>query len=60
MDEVFRAIEAPNRRLLLDKLFEQDGQTLVELCAHLPGLTRCSRAQVPLAMAATMVPVRSL
>ena len=40
MDEVFRAIGDPSRRLLLDKLFEHDGQTLGELCAHLPGMTR--------------------
>lgn len=40
MDEVFRAINDPSRRLLLDKLYERDGQTLVELCAHLPEMTR--------------------
>jgi len=40
MDEVFRAINAPSRRHLLDKLFEQDGQTLGEFCAHLPEITR--------------------
>ncbi len=40
MDEVFGAINDPSRRLLLDRLFERDGQTLGELCAHLPGMTR--------------------
>jgi len=40
MDEVFRAINDPSRRLLLDRLFERDGQTLGELCAHLPEMTR--------------------
>lgn len=40
MDEVFRAINDPSRRLLLDKLREQDGQTLSELCTHLPEMTR--------------------
>jgi uncharacterized protein YndB with AHSA1/START domain/DNA-binding transcriptional ArsR family regulator len=40
MDEVFRAINDPSRRLLLDRLFERDGQTLGELCKHLPGMTR--------------------
>jgi len=40
MDEVFRAINDPSRRLLLDELFERDGQTLGELCAHLPEMTR--------------------
>lgn len=37
---MFRAINDPSRRLLLDTLYEQDGQTLGELCGHLPGMTR--------------------
>jgi uncharacterized protein YndB with AHSA1/START domain/DNA-binding transcriptional ArsR family regulator len=36
MDEVFKALADPSRRLLLDRLFERDGQSLVELQAHLP------------------------
>lgn len=40
MDEVFRAINDPSRRRLLDHLFERDGQTLGELCVHLPEMTR--------------------
>lgn len=40
MDEVFKAINDQNRRLLLDKLFERDGQTLGELCSYLPEMTR--------------------
>lgn len=40
MDEVFSAIDDANRRLLLDALFERDGQTLSELCEHLPTMTR--------------------
>jgi len=40
MDEVFRAINDPSRRLLLDALYERDGQTLGELCAVLPEMTR--------------------
>lgn len=35
MEEVFRALGDPSRRLLLDKLFERDGQTLRELVSHL-------------------------
>lgn len=35
MEQVFRALGDPSRRLLLDKLFERDGQTLHELVAHL-------------------------
>ena len=40
MDEVFKALNDPGRRLLLDALFARDGQTLGELCAHLPRMTR--------------------
>lgn len=40
MDEVFTAVNDPSRRHLLDQLFERDGQTLGELCAHLPEMTR--------------------
>jgi uncharacterized protein YndB with AHSA1/START domain len=40
MAVVFRALADPNRRVLLDGLFERDGQTLGELCGHLPEMTR--------------------
>ena len=40
MAPVFRALADPSRRVLLDRLFERDGQTLGELCAHLPEMTR--------------------
>jgi uncharacterized protein YndB with AHSA1/START domain/DNA-binding transcriptional ArsR family regulator len=40
MASIFRALADRNRRLLLDRLFERDGQALGELCAHLPGMTR--------------------
>src|SRR6476619_3369343 len=40
MAPVFRALADPNRRLLLDQLFERDGQTLGELCEALPAMTR--------------------
>ena len=33
---MFKALADDNRRLLLDKLFERDGQTLTELTAHIP------------------------
>jgi uncharacterized protein YndB with AHSA1/START domain/DNA-binding transcriptional ArsR family regulator len=36
----FRALSDPSRRLLLDRLFERDGQTLGELCGYLPEMTR--------------------
>jgi DNA-binding transcriptional ArsR family regulator/uncharacterized protein YndB with AHSA1/START domain len=40
VDDVFKALADPSRRVLLDRLFERDGQTLTELCSHLPGMTR--------------------
>jgi uncharacterized protein YndB with AHSA1/START domain len=40
MAPVFRALADPNRRVLLDRLFERDGQTLGELCEALPEMTR--------------------
>jgi uncharacterized protein YndB with AHSA1/START domain len=40
MAPAFRALGDPSRRLLLDRLFERDGQTLGELCAYLPSMTR--------------------
>jgi DNA-binding transcriptional ArsR family regulator/uncharacterized protein YndB with AHSA1/START domain len=40
MDEVFRALNDPSRRLLLDQLYARDGRTLGELCSCLPEMTR--------------------
>ena len=40
MAAIFRALGDPSRRLLLDRLFDRDGQTLGELTAALPGMTR--------------------
>lgn len=40
VNSVFKALNDPSRRLLLDRLRQQDGQTLGELCAHLPAMTR--------------------
>ena len=37
---MFPALGDPNRRLLLDRLFERDGQTLGELTGYLPGMSR--------------------
>jgi uncharacterized protein YndB with AHSA1/START domain/DNA-binding transcriptional ArsR family regulator len=39
-DDVFKALADPSRRLLLDSLFAADGQTLGDLSARLPGMTR--------------------
>jgi DNA-binding transcriptional ArsR family regulator len=35
MADVFEALSAPARRVILDELRERDGQTLFELCARL-------------------------
>ena len=35
MDDVFKALADPTRRLLLDRLFEKGGRTLGELCEAL-------------------------
>ena len=40
MERVFKALSDRHRRLLLDRLFERDGQTLSELDAQLPRMTR--------------------
>jgi uncharacterized protein YndB with AHSA1/START domain len=40
VDEVFKALADSSRRRLLDQLFRRDGQTLGELEAHLPAMTR--------------------
>jgi len=39
-DDVFRALNDPSRRVLLDRLFADDGQTLGALAEHLPQMTR--------------------
>lgn len=40
VDEVFKALNDPSRRILLDHLFQRDGRSLGELCELLPGMTR--------------------
>ena len=34
MDLIFKALADPNRRVILDRLFEQNGQSLQALCQH--------------------------
>src|SRR4051812_21919193 len=40
VEPVFKALADVNRRKLLDRLFERDGQTLTELADCLPAMTR--------------------
>jgi DNA-binding transcriptional ArsR family regulator len=40
VDEVFKALADPSRRVLLDELFARDGRTLAECCEILPAMTR--------------------
>lgn len=40
MDLVFKALADESRRSLLDRLRADNGQTLNQLCAGLPGMTR--------------------
>ena len=40
MDAVFKALDDPSRRLLLDLLYEEDGRPLGELTEFLPQMTR--------------------
>ncbi len=35
MDKVFKALADPGRRLLLDRLYSNNGQALGQLCEHL-------------------------
>ena len=44
VDKVFKALADPSRRRLLDRLFQNNGQTLGELCKHLD-MTRQAVAQ---------------
>ena len=43
-DDVFKALADPTRRRLLDLLYEQNGQTLGQLCEHID-MTRQSATQ---------------
>ena len=41
MDAIFRALADPSRRILLDRLYENQGQTLADLCSGM-GMRRQS------------------
>jgi DNA-binding transcriptional ArsR family regulator len=59
MDKVFKALADPGRRLLLDRLYAENGQTLGELCEHLDMTRQAVTKHLNLLEAAGLVaPVR--
>ena len=57
MDEVFKALADPTRRYLLDRLHEQNGQTLAELCARLSMTRQAATQHLAVLEAANLVAV---
>lgn len=58
-DKVFKALADPGRRLLLDQLHANNGQTLGQLCDHLTMSRQAVTKHLKLLEAATLVvPIR--
>jgi DNA-binding transcriptional ArsR family regulator len=55
LDLVFKALAAPERRLLLDRLRAENGQTLSELCRHLKMTRQAVTKHLKLLEEATLV-----
>ncbi len=55
MDEVFKALADPGRRLLLDRLHADNGQTLGQLCEHLDMSRQAVTKHLKLLEAASLV-----
>ena len=55
LDEVFKALADPSRRLVLDKLREQPGPTLGELCTHLDMSRQAGSKHIGILEAADLV-----
>ena len=55
VDKVFKALAAPERRLLLDRLRANNGQTLSQLCQHLDMTRQAVTRHLNLLEAATLV-----
>ena len=55
LDKVFKALAAPERRLLLDRLRANNGQTLGQLCAHLEMTRQAVAKHLKLLEEATLV-----
>jgi len=57
MDKVFKALADPGRRLLLDRLFADNGQTLGRLCEHLDMTRQAVTKHLAVLEAANLVAV---
>jgi DNA-binding transcriptional ArsR family regulator len=55
VDMVFKALAAPERRLLLDRLRAENGQTLGQLCTHLEMTRQAVTRHLNLLEEATLV-----
>ena len=55
VDKVFKALAAPERRLLLDRLRSDNGQSLGELCRHLDMTRQAVTKHLRLLEEATLV-----
>ncbi len=55
MDAVFKALADASRRKLLDRLHENNGQTLTELCGHLDMTRQAVTKHLTLLEAANLV-----
>lgn len=55
VDKVFKALAAPERRLLLDRLRAGNGQTLGQLCSHLDMTRQAVTRHLKLLEEATLV-----
>jgi DNA-binding transcriptional ArsR family regulator len=55
VDKVFKALAAPERRLLLDRLRADNGQTLGQLCQHLEMTRQAVTKHLRLLEEATLV-----
>ncbi|MCP8882998.1 metalloregulator ArsR/SmtB family transcription factor [Devosia sp. XJ19-1] len=54
-DKVFKALADPSRRRLLDLLFEQNGQSLGQLCEHLDMARQSATQHLEILEAANLV-----
>jgi uncharacterized protein YndB with AHSA1/START domain/DNA-binding transcriptional ArsR family regulator len=57
MDQVFKALADPTRRLLLDRLRQHNGQTLRQLCEHLAMARQSATQHLDLLQQANLVTV---